>query len=68
MTPETADFLEREAAIHAISQAWVDVWARGIAAHPEDWHMLQPIFLEDLDLSRLKDVPEQIAALRAYDQ
>ena len=30
--------------------------------------MLQPIFLEDLDLSRLKDVPEQIAALRAYDQ
>ena len=60
--------LDREEAIHAISQAWVDVWAKGIAAHPEDWHMLQPIFLEDLDLSRLKDVPEQIAALRAYDQ
>lgn len=60
--------LDREEAIHAISQAWVDVWARGIAAHPEDWHMLQPIFLEDLDLSRLKDVPEQIAALRAHDQ
>ncbi|MBS6345157.1 MAG: phosphatidylinositol mannoside acyltransferase [Bifidobacterium pseudolongum] len=58
--------LEREEAIHAISQAWVDVWAQGIAAHPEDWHMLQPIFLEDLDLSRLKDVPEQVAALRAH--
>lgn len=60
--------LEREEAIHAISQAWVDVWAQGIAAHPEDWHMLQPIFLEDLDLSRLKDVPEQVAALRANAQ
>ncbi|PAU68675.1 lauroyl acyltransferase [Bifidobacterium italicum] len=54
--------LEREDAIHAISQAWVDVWARGIAAHPEDWHMLQPIFLEDLDLDRLKDVPESLLA------
>lgn len=42
------------------------MWAQGIAAHPEDWHMLQPIFLEDLDLSRLKDVPEQVAALRAH--
>lgn len=54
--------LEREEAIHAISQAWVDVWTRGIAAHPEDWHMLQPIFLEDLDLGRLKDVPESLLA------
>ena len=59
--------LEREAAIHAISQAWVDVWARGIAAHPEDWHMLQPIFVEDLDLSRLKDVPPELAGRLAGD-
>lgn len=59
--------LEREKAIHAISQAWVDVWARGIAAHPEDWHMLQPIFLEDLDLSRLRDVPESLLAKARAD-
>ncbi|WEV74791.1 phosphatidylinositol mannoside acyltransferase [Bifidobacterium sp. ESL0798] len=54
--------LPREEAIHAISQAWVDVWSRDIAAHPEDWHMLQPIFVEDLDMSRLKDVPDDVLA------
>ncbi|WEV52259.1 phosphatidylinositol mannoside acyltransferase [Bifidobacterium sp. ESL0704] len=54
--------LPREEAIHAISQAWVDVWSRDIAAHPEDWHMLQPIFIEDLDMSRLKDVPDDVLA------
>lgn len=59
--------LGREEAIRAISQAWVDVWARGIAAHPEDWHMLQPIFLEDLDLSRLKDVPASLFASARAD-
>jgi phosphatidylinositol dimannoside acyltransferase len=52
--------LPREEAIHAISQAWVDVWAHDIVAHPEDWHMLQPIFIEDLDFSRLKDVPDEV--------
>ncbi|MDF7641650.1 phosphatidylinositol mannoside acyltransferase [Bifidobacterium sp. ESL0784] len=54
--------LPREEAIHAISQAWVDVWSRDILAHPEDWHMLQPIFIEDLDMSRLKDVPDEVMA------
>lgn len=54
--------LPREQAIHAISQAWVDVWARGIADAPQDWHMLQPIFLEDLDLERLRDVPSAVMA------
>lgn len=52
--------LPRDEAIHAISQAWVDVWSRDILAYPEDWHMLQPIFIEDLDFSRLKDVPQEV--------
>ncbi|KFI62978.1 phosphatidylinositol mannoside acyltransferase [Bifidobacterium cuniculi] len=52
--------LEREAGIHAITQAWVDTWARGIADAPQDWHMLQPLFLADLDLSRLHAVPEEV--------
>lgn len=52
--------MPREKAIHEISQRWVDVWSQGIKRHPQDWHMLQPIFLEDLDLSRLKDVPQDI--------
>lgn len=44
----------REQAIHSISQAWVDVWQHTVGEHPEDWHMLQPIFLEDLDEKRLQ--------------
>lgn len=52
--------LPREEGIRAITQAWVDVWAEGIADAPEDWHMLQPIFIEDLDFSRLRNVPDHI--------
>jgi KDO2-lipid IV(A) lauroyltransferase len=59
--------LPREQAIRAISQAWVDVWSAQIAQRPEDWHMLQPIFLEDLDLARLADVPQDIVAAMARD-
>jgi hypothetical protein len=29
------------------------VFEAGIAAHPEDWHMLQRVFTADLDLARL---------------
>ena len=50
--------MPRQEALHAISQAWVDLWAQGIAAHPQDWHMLQPLFWEDLDHSRLQDADE----------
>jgi KDO2-lipid IV(A) lauroyltransferase len=52
--------MSTEDAVKAVSQAWVNVWAAGIEAHPEDWHMLQPIFIEDLDMQRLHGVPEDI--------
>lgn len=52
--------LPREQALRSISQAWVDVWARGIIRHPEDWHMLQPVFIGDLDMARLKNVPDDL--------
>jgi phosphatidylinositol dimannoside acyltransferase len=32
----------------AMTQALADVFARGIAEHPEDWHMLQRLWLADL--------------------
>ncbi|MEV7021463.1 phosphatidylinositol mannoside acyltransferase [Kitasatospora sp. NPDC093558] len=32
----------------AMTQAMADVWERGIAEHPEDWHMLQRFWLADL--------------------
>jgi len=31
----------------AMTQQCADAYARGIAAHPQDWHMLQRIFLDD---------------------
>ena len=38
--------------VTAITQAMADRFARGIAAHPEDWHMLQPQWLADLSEER----------------
>ncbi|MFD7922739.1 phosphatidylinositol mannoside acyltransferase [Streptomyces sp. NPDC059740] len=33
----------------AMTQAVADAFASGIAAHPHDWHMLQRLWLDDLD-------------------
>jgi phosphatidylinositol dimannoside acyltransferase len=38
--------------IVAITQALADRFAEGIAAHPEDWHMMQPQWLADLSDER----------------
>ncbi len=32
-----------------MTQALADAFATGIAEHPEDWHMLQRLWTEDLD-------------------
>lgn len=37
------------AAVAAATQALADAYAAGIAAHPADWHMLQRLWLEDLE-------------------
>ena len=29
-----------------------DLFAEGIARHPADWHMLQPLWLDDLSAER----------------
>jgi KDO2-lipid IV(A) lauroyltransferase len=34
--------------VGAITQALADRFAHNIAAHPADWHMLQPQWLADL--------------------
>lgn len=44
--------------VGVITQTLADTFSRNIAAHPEDWHMLQPQWLADLSESRqarLKD-------------
>ena len=38
--------------VGAITQALADQFATNIAAHPEDWHMLQPQWLADLPAAR----------------
>jgi lauroyl/myristoyl acyltransferase len=38
--------------VTAITQALADRFARGIAAHPADWHMMQPQWLADLSDER----------------
>ncbi len=38
--------------VNTITQALADVFGRNIAAHPADWHMLQPQWLADLSEAR----------------
>ncbi|WP_277622336.1 phosphatidylinositol mannoside acyltransferase [Mycobacterium sp. IEC1808] len=38
--------------VQAITQALADQFATNIAAHPEDWHMMQPQWLADLSSER----------------
>ncbi|MEU5883942.1 phosphatidylinositol mannoside acyltransferase [Spirillospora sp. NPDC047279] len=38
----------RQEKIQVMTQELADVFAEGIAAHPEDWHMLQKVWVADL--------------------
>lgn len=48
--PEVAPPVEgtREEKVAAMTQAMADCFALGIGAHPQDWHMLQPLWLDDV--------------------
>lgn len=50
--PVPAEGTRREK-IAAMTQQLAEVYEAGIRAHPEDWHMLQPVFTADLDPDRL---------------
>jgi phosphatidylinositol dimannoside acyltransferase len=39
--------------VASMSQQLADAWQAGIAQHPQDWHMLQKVFVADLDPARL---------------
>ncbi len=43
--PETGTRAEKTS---SMTQALADAFATGIADHPEDWHMLQRLWLADL--------------------
>jgi phosphatidylinositol dimannoside acyltransferase len=42
-------------AVRQATQTVADCFATDIAAHPQDWHMLQPLWIEDLPLTYLRD-------------
>ena len=51
--PELTDLADgrrvpRSALVAAMTQSCVDALAGAIAEHPQDWHMLQPVFVADL--------------------
>ncbi|MPY61134.1 phosphatidylinositol mannoside acyltransferase [Streptomyces spongiae] len=52
----------REEKTSVMTQALADAFATGIADHPEDWHMLQRLWLADLDPAK---APENRDAARA---
>jgi KDO2-lipid IV(A) lauroyltransferase len=49
---------DRSSKAVAMTQQVAAAFERGIREHPSDWHMLQPVFLSDLD-------PERLARARA---
>jgi KDO2-lipid IV(A) lauroyltransferase len=50
--PVPAEGTRREK-VAAMTQELARIFEAGIAAHPQDWHMLQQVFLADLDETRL---------------
>ncbi|MER6419195.1 phosphatidylinositol mannoside acyltransferase [Streptomyces sp. NPDC001137] len=54
--PETGSRAEKTS---VMTQALADAFATGIADHPEDWHMLQRLWLKDLDPARKPPAPEK---------
>jgi phosphatidylinositol dimannoside acyltransferase len=44
---------DRKQKVAAMTQAMAAAFEAGIREHPEDWHMLQRLFLSDLDADRL---------------
>jgi KDO2-lipid IV(A) lauroyltransferase len=47
--------------VQSATQRLADVFAERIAAHPADWHMLQKLWLADLDSARLRAVEDPVA-------
>ena len=57
---------ERAADIARMSQEWISQFEPWVGEHLEDWHMLQKVFVEDLDPERLARTRRRAAeALRA---
>lgn len=54
--PPVEEDVPRAERVAVLTQRWLDVYAESIARHPQDWHMLQRVFAEDLDPARSAQV------------
>jgi len=57
----------RREKVAAMTQEVARVFEAGIAAHPQDWHMLQRVFTPDLDLARLAAAEARAQVAEAAD-
>lgn len=64
--PVPAD-LPRSEQVAAMTQAWVDVLGADIAEHPTHWHMLQRVFVDDLDPVRYAATTTTTSAAPSHD-
>ncbi len=62
---EVPTALPRAEQLQVVTQGWVDALAEAIHARPQDWHMLQRVFVEDLDPAR--DAARRAASPPAAD-
>src|SRR4051812_15151060 len=53
---QRVDSGDRAEDIRAMTQSVADCFAAGIREHPQDWHMLQRVWVDDLDIARLSAV------------
>lgn len=53
--------LPKNQQIARVTQDWVDAVAHEIESHPQDWHMLQKLFIEDLDPARYAETLQKEA-------
>ena len=60
---EVAPDLPRRDQTLAMTQGWVDAVSEAIAERPEQWHMLQRVFVEDLDPERYARTTAAAAAI-----
>jgi len=49
---EIPEDVPRSQRVAAATQSWVDALSVALREHPEDWHMLQKVFVDDLDPDR----------------
>ena len=51
--------IDTSGGVESTTQALADAFATNIAAHPADWHMLQPLWFDDLSDARLERMGER---------